>query len=395
MEQTLQTLADALEHIADLRGMDPLNPVVIRMEHPARNSFITIACSVREPSFKILPINGRWLNLDPTSVDFKKFFRLVELSPAVNLTNRGVWSPTEIYNSRDKVQDQATGLWYYSKTNSNTQNPVSEGNYWEYIDPLNPNVSNAIWEEITSYVDLMSGYETYAGSIGPTGPQGATGPWGPQGIQGPAGSQGSPGIQGPAGPQGSPGAAGPTGSQGPQGFQGPQGPTGAASTVPGPQGPVGPTGATGPSGSTPTIKTVNGNSLVGTGDVAVGDVTLAGVQSLSNKTLARPKITAPLETAIDLGTGTNIDLSAGTLFYKTMTVAATFTVSNVPTTGLVASFILEITNAGTYAPTFWANVRKSGGTAVAYTAAGTDVLGFYTHDGGANWSMVVLSKNMR
>ena len=380
MEQTLQTLADALEHIADLRGMDPLNPVVIRMEHPARNSFITIACSVREPSFKILPINGRWLNLDPTSVDFKKFFRLVELSPAVNLTNRGVWSPTEIYNSRDKVQDQATGLWYYSKTNSNTQNPVSEGNYWEYIDPLNPNVSNAIWEEITSYVDLMSGYETYAGSIGPTGPQGATGPWGPQGIQGPAGSQGSPGIQGPAGPQGSPGAAGPTG---------------AASTVPGPQGPVGPTGATGPSGSTPTIKTVNGNSLVGTGDVAVGDVTLAGVQSLSNKTLARPKITAPLETAIDLGTGTNIDLSAGTLFYKTMTVAATFTVSNVPTTGLVASFILEITNAGTYAPTFWANVRKSGGTAVAYTAAGTDVLGFYTRDGGLNWSMVVLSKNMR
>ena len=379
MEQTLQTLADALEHIADLRGMDPLNPVVIRMEHPARNSFITIACSVREPSFKILPINGRWLNLDPTSVDFKKFFRLVELSPAVNLTNRGVWSPTEIYNSRDKVQDQATGLWYYSKTNSNTQNPVSDGNYWEYIDPLNPNVSNAIWEEITSYVDLMSGYETYAGSIGPTGPtgpQGATGPWGPQGIQGPAGSQGSPGIQGPAGPQGSPGAAGPTG---------------AASTVPGPQGPVGPTGATGPSGSTPTIKTVNGNSLVGTGDVAVGDVTLAGVQSLSNKTLARPKITAPLETAIDLGTGTNIDLSAGTLFYKTMTVAATFTVSNVPTSGLVASFILELTNAGTYAPTFWANVRKSGGTAVAYTAAGTDVLGFYTRDGGANWRMIVLS----
>ena len=367
MEQTLQTLADALEHIADLRGMDPLNPVVIRMEHPARNSFITIACSVREPSFKILPINGRWLNLDPTSVDFKKFFRLVELSPAVNLTNRGVWSPTEIYNSRDKVQDQATGLWYYSKTNSNTQNPVSEGNYWEYIDPLNPNVSNAIWEEITSYVDLMSGYETYAGSIGPTGPTG------PQGVQG---SQGYPGSTGPTGPWGPQGIQGPAGSQGSPGIQGPAGPAG-------------------PTGSTPTIKTVNGNSLVGTGDVAVGDVTLAGVQSLSNKTLARPKITAPLETAIDLGTGTNIDLSAGTLFYKTMTVAATFTVSNVPTTGLVASFILEITNAGTYAPTFWANVRKSGGTAVAYTAAGTDVLGFYTRDGGLNWSMVVLSKNMR
>ena len=103
MEQTLQTLADALEHIADLRGMDPLNPVILRQEHPARNSFITIACSIREPSFKILPVNGRWLNLDPTSENFKKFFRLTErVQPSIwsievsglpkKSTTMGTWS---------------------------------------------------------------------------------------------------------------------------------------------------------------------------------------------------------------------------------------------------------------------------------------------------------------
>ena len=102
-------------------------------------------------------------------------------------------------------------------------------------------------------------------------------------------------------------------------------------------------------------------------------------------------MTAPLEVAVNLGTGTAIDLSAGSVFYKTMTSAQTFTLSNVPTSGLVASFILELTNAGTYAPTFWANVRKAGGTAVSFTASGTDVLGFYTRDGGANWRMIVLS----
>ena len=184
------------------------------------------------------------------------------------------------------------------------------------------------------------------------------------------------------------GLEGPTGPAGPTGPQGPTGATGAVSTV---AGPTGPTGPQGPAGTAPELKTVNGNALAGTGDIQVGDVTLAGTQTLTNKTLTRPQVTAPLEVAVNLGTGTAIDLSAGSVFYKTMTSAQTFTLSNVPTSGLVASFILELTNAGTYAPTFWANVRKAGGTAVSFTASGTDVLGFYTRDGGANWRMIVLS----
>ena len=184
------------------------------------------------------------------------------------------------------------------------------------------------------------------------------------------------------------GLEGPTGPAGPTGPQGPTGADGAVSTV---AGPTGPTGPQGPTGAAPELKTVNGNALAGTGDIQVGDVTRVGTQTLTNKTLTRPQVTAPLEVAVNLGTGTAIDLSAGSVFYKTMTSAQTFTLSNVPTSGLVASFILELTNAGTYAPTFWENVRKAGGTAVSFTASGTDVLGFYTWDGGANWRMIVLS----
>ena len=194
MEQTLQTLADALEHIADLRGMDPLNPVILRQEHPARNSFITIACSIREPSFKILPVNGRWLNLDPTSENFKKFFRLTELSPAINLVNRGVWSSEEVYNYGDMVNDPGTDHWFFSRINSNGVT-IYTPNAWEYVDPLNPNVRNAVWEEITSYVDLMSGYETYSGTAGAPGVTGAPDP---TGLRGPTGATGPTGPAGTA-----------------------------------------------------------------------------------------------------------------------------------------------------------------------------------------------------
>ena len=225
-----------------------------------------------------------------------------------------------------------------------------------------------------------TGAAGFMGSVGPTGPAGPTGPPGPTGatgadsiIPGPTGPQGIQGVAGPTGAQGAQGLAGPTGPQGLQGLQGAAGPTGptGATGAAGFMGSVGPTGPQGPTGAAGAASTV------------AGPTGPTGPQG--------PAGTAPIEVAVDLGTGTAIDLSAGSVFYKTMTSAQTFTLSNVPTSGLVASFILELTNAGTYAPTFWANVRKAGGTAVSFTASGTDVLGFYTRDGGANWRMIVLS----
>ena len=90
----------------------------------------------------------------------------------------------------------------------------------------------------------------------------------------------------------------------------------------------------------------------------------------------------------------NIDVTAGGVFAKTISGATTFTVSNVPAAGSVASFILELTNPGTNV-TFWAGVKWPGGTAPTLTAAGVDVLGFYTHDGGTTWRGMVLAKDSK
>ena len=305
MEQTLQTLADALEHIADLRGMDPLNPVILRQEHPARNSFITIACSIREPSFKILPVNGRWLNLDPTSENFKKFFRLTELSPAINLVNRGVWSSEEVYNYGDMVNDPGTDHWFFSRINSNGVTIHTPG-AWEYVDPLNPNVRNAVWEEITSYVDLMSGYETYSGTVGAPG---ATGARGPTGSVGPAGPTGATGARGPQGVQGIQGLVGPTGLSGPTGATGP---TGAASTVLGPTGPTGlqgPTGTTGPTGPAGTATVTYGTSTPNA-PTASGSVGTANSSSRSDHSHPQQTtITGNAETATKLVTARSFSLT--------------------------------------------------------------------------------------
>jgi hypothetical protein len=58
-------------------------------------------------------------------------------------------------------------------------------------------------------------------------------------------------------------------------------------------------------------------------------------------------------------------------------------------------FILEITNGGSKTIGYWTGVKWAGGTAPTLTAAGTDVLGFYTHDGGASWVGLTLAKDVK
>ena len=90
-----------------------------------------------------------------------------------------------------------------------------------------------------------------------------------------------------------------------------------------------------------------------------------------------------------------IDLAAGNLFTKTISGATTFTVSNVPSVGTAANFILELTNAGSAVITWFSGVKWAGGTAPTLTASGVDVLGFYSHDGGATWRGFLLSKDSK
>lgn len=122
-----------------------------------------------------------------------------------------------------------------------------------------------------------------------------------------------------------------------------------------------------------------------------GDVTLGGTQTLTNKTIT---LVAGFETKVAVGAN-NINLATGNFFTKTISGATTLTVSNVPSTGTTASFILELTNGGSATVTWWTGVKWAGGTAPTLTAAGVDILGFYTHDGGTTWNGLLLAKDIR
>lgn len=82
----------------------------------------------------------------------------------------------------------------------------------------------------------------------------------------------------------------------------------------------------------------------------------------------------------------NIDLSAGSIFSKTITGATSFTLSNVPVSGSAVSFILSLVNGGAATVTWWANIKWPADTPPTLTEVGRDVIGFYTTDGGTSWT---------
>ena len=104
-------------------------------------------------------------------------------------------------------------------------------------------------------------------------------------------------------------------------------------------------------------------------------------------------ITAIRETR-NILTDNNLDLATANVFIKTIVGATTLTLSNIAAAGSVNSFILELTNAGTNV-NFWAGVKWAGGTKPTLTTSGTDILGFYSHDGGATWRGILLSKDSK
>ena len=101
------------------------------------------------------------------------------------------------------------------------------------------------------------------------------------------------------------------------------------------------------------------------------------------------------EKAVIMAATNNIDLSLGNLFIKTISEATTFTISNTVAVNTVSSFILELTNGGSSVISWFAGVKWSNGTIPTLTAAGIDILGFYTYDGGVTWRGIVLSKNSK
>ena len=108
---------------------------------------------------------------------------------------------------------------------------------------------------------------------------------------------------------------------------------------------------------------------------------------------AAQTMTALKETKVAMGAN-DIDLSAGNYFTYTLSGAQTLTVSNVASSGSVSAFILDITNGGSAALTFFSGVTWNAGTAPTLTASGVDTLAFFTYDGGTTWRGFVLGQAM-
>jgi hypothetical protein len=104
-------------------------------------------------------------------------------------------------------------------------------------------------------------------------------------------------------------------------------------------------------------------------------------------------MTALKETKVAMGAH-DIDLSAGNYFTYTLSGAQTLTVSNVASSGSVSAFVLEVTNGGSAALTFFSGVTWAAATAPTLTAAGVDTLAFFTSDGGTTWRGFVLGLGM-
>jgi len=101
------------------------------------------------------------------------------------------------------------------------------------------------------------------------------------------------------------------------------------------------------------------------------------------------------ETYYDYGTGgsVSIDLSLGNNFRRQFNTAATITYTGAPASNAFG-FTLTTVNAGAYSITWPASIDWVGGTAPILTSAGTDVLTFFTFNGGTTYYGFVVGKNL-
>jgi len=95
------------------------------------------------------------------------------------------------------------------------------------------------------------------------------------------------------------------------------------------------------------------------------------------------------------GAAQTFDCTVANVFTATLDQNCTFTFSNPPASGDAGFMFIEGTNFGAFTITWPASVDWERGTAPALTAAGVDLLGFYTRDAGTTWHGMVLSTDTK
>lgn len=124
-----------------------------------------------------------------------------------------------------------------------------------------------------------------------------------------------------------------------------------------------------------SIKTVNSTSLLGSGNVAVGDVTLTGAETLTNKTLTMPVINGTIVEdvyTITDGAGFAIDPTNGSIQLVTLGASRTPTVANFDAGEAVTLMV----NDGTAYTITWTTIGVVwvGGTAPTLATSGYTVI---------------------
>ena len=138
---------------------------------------------------------------------------------------------------------------------------------------------------------------------------------------------------------------------------------------------------------------LQGNNLSDVLDAATARTNLSVVGITDTQTLTNKTITGVVETKVAMAAHA-IDLSLGNYFTYTLSGAQTLTVSNIAASGSVSAFVLEVTNGGSAALTFFSGVTWAAATPPTLTAAGVDNLAFFTSDGGTTWRGFVLGLGM-
>lgn len=144
----------------------------------------------------------------------------------------------------------------------------------------------------------------------------------------------------------------------------------------------------------------NTNHLMSTGTTAQTvspNVTFSNGVSFTSNVVFEGELcanTAFREKVVNLGTANNFDLSLGNYFRKAITSATTLTISNTPASNIAHTFMVELTNGGVGAVTWWTGNQWANATAPTLTSSGKDLLTF-TIVNGSNTMGVLAAKDMK